>query len=123
MHEMSIAQNIVEVVKQHLSHEDDRRVMSVKLRLGVFAGVERESLEYCFGVVTEGTPMQGARLDVEEVELTAQCRDCGATSELKYGAVVCPVCTSSDIAVLTGAEFEVIGVQLAEERGKRPRVS
>jgi hydrogenase nickel incorporation protein HypA/HybF len=123
MHEMSIAQNIVEVVKQHMPLDDKRRIKSVKLKLGAFADIERDSLEYCFEVITEGTALQGATLDIEEIEMTAKCRGCGATSQLTYGAFVCPVCTSSDIDVLTGAEFEVIGVHLSEERNRPSRAS
>jgi hydrogenase nickel incorporation protein HypA/HybF len=65
MHELSIAQNIVEIVKQHLPPGQIQSVKSVKMKVGHQAGIVPESLEFCFEAVAEGTVIQGATLEIE----------------------------------------------------------
>jgi hydrogenase nickel incorporation protein HypA/HybF len=67
MHELSIAQSIVEIVQQHLPSDRIPVVKSVQMKVGHQAGIVPDSLEFCFGAVTEGTVAQGARLEIENV--------------------------------------------------------
>ena len=67
MHELSLAQNIVKIVQQHLSSGQNQGVKSVKMKVGHQAGITPESLKFCFGAVTEGTAVQGATLEIENV--------------------------------------------------------
>ena len=67
MHELSIAQSIVEMVRKHLPAGEMRGVKSVTLKVGDRAGVAPESLEFCFGAASEGTAAQGAKLRIENV--------------------------------------------------------
>lgn len=67
MHELSIAQGIVETVRQHLPAGAPREVKSVRLRLGDQAGLAPESLRFCFELASEGTTLSGARLEIETV--------------------------------------------------------
>jgi hydrogenase nickel incorporation protein HypA/HybF len=115
MHEMSVAQNILEIVGQSLP---DRRtpVLSIKLRLGQMSGIVKDSLEFCFGVITEGTPFAGACLDIEDVPVRAECRGCGAVSALDYGMFICPACGSNDLKMVSGTELQVVSLLLADEK-------
>ena len=84
MHELSIAQSILEIVQRHLPEGTDREVKSVRLKVGDRSGIVSESLEFCFKLASEGTAMQGARLEIEpdsgnelnvvEVELADETR-------------------------------------------------
>jgi hydrogenase nickel incorporation protein HypA/HybF len=72
MHEMSIAQSILEVVQQYArdnGHTGDvnvPRVRSVRLKVGEMAGVAPESLQFCFEVASEGTVARGAELLIDD---------------------------------------------------------
>ena len=52
MHELSIAQSIVEIVQQYVPNGETRPVKSVNLKVGEMAGVVPESLDFCFGAIT-----------------------------------------------------------------------
>jgi hydrogenase nickel incorporation protein HypA/HybF len=65
VHELSIAHSLVEMVQQQLP-PGVTRVTAVDLRLGAMAGVVRGALEFCYGIATEGTPLQGSALRIEE---------------------------------------------------------
>ena len=50
MHELSIAQSILEIVKENAGVTD--LVKHVKVRIGELANVVPDSLEFCFGAIT-----------------------------------------------------------------------
>lgn len=62
MHELSITHNIVAAVAERAGN---RTVKSVLLQIGEKAGIDRQAIEFCFELCTQGTVLEGARLDVE----------------------------------------------------------
>jgi hydrogenase nickel incorporation protein HypA/HybF len=119
MHELSIAQSIVDIVLQHLPKEDGISVRSVRLRLGAMAGVVPDSLEFCFGAITDGTPLQGALLEIEHVPLTAHCSDCGRDANIEPTLFACPACGGTSLTVLSGREMQVRDIEVEEKEGVR----
>lgn len=119
MHEMSIAENIIEIVQQHLPKDEGCKVRSVTLRVGALAGVVSESLEFCFTALTTNTPLEGALLTIARVPLAATCRVCGVTSEINLESFACPACKNSDIEVLSGTELQVMEIE-TEDRRENP---
>jgi hydrogenase nickel incorporation protein HypA/HybF len=67
MHELSIAQGIVEVVRKHLPMDEVQEVKAVRLRIGDQVTIVPDSLQFCFDLACEGTILQGARLEIENV--------------------------------------------------------
>jgi hydrogenase nickel incorporation protein HypA/HybF len=67
MHELSIAQEIVEIVRRHLPVGEVREVKTIRLRIGDQVTLASESLQFCFDLACEGTLMQGTRLEIENV--------------------------------------------------------
>jgi hydrogenase nickel incorporation protein HypA/HybF len=118
MHEMSVAQNILEIIGDTLASSGKTRVRSVQLRIGQMSGIVRDSLEFCFQVITEGTPVEGAILEIEEPPLTARCNACRQTSGLEYGMFICPSCGSNDVAILSGTELQVVSLTLDDDSRK-----
>jgi len=114
MHEMSIAQNILEIVRDHVGEKDDRDVRTVKVRIGELAGVVHDSLTFCFLTLVAGTPLQKATLDISTIPITAQCNACGKESRLDYGVFVCPLCNSFDIRITAGSELHVVEIELED---------
>ena len=74
MHELALTQSIVETVAEHAQ---GRRVRRVTLEIGRLAGVEMDSLRFCFELATEGTALEGAALDIREIEGRVLCKACG----------------------------------------------
>ena len=116
MHELSIAQNIVDIVLQHLPDESNGAVRSVKIRVGLLSGILPKSLDFCFSSIVSDTPLRGARLDIEDVPVEARCLACEKTfSRDDSSAYVCPSCGSKDLQFITGTELEVVEVALEDE--------
>ena len=70
MHELSIAQSILEIIQQHISESDWERVEAVRLKIGAFAGVVPDSLEFSFQAITAETSLNHARLEIESTSLS-----------------------------------------------------
>ena len=66
MHELSIAVSIVDIAQEQLSRHGGERVRAVHLELGPLAGVAREALLFSFGLASEGTPVEGSQLIIED---------------------------------------------------------
>ncbi|HEY2216932.1 MAG TPA: hydrogenase maturation nickel metallochaperone HypA [Solirubrobacteraceae bacterium] len=62
--ELSVAQAIVDVVTRHAR---GRTVTTIELRLGHERDVEPVSLDFAFALLTVGTALDGAELEIEQV--------------------------------------------------------
>jgi len=116
MHELSIAQNIVEIVQQYVP--DGRQVRSVKLELGELSGIVPDSLEFCFGAIIGDTPLEGARLDIDVVPVRALCRGCRALVTIEDAAFVCVHCASTDLQVTSGMEMKVLEIEVGDSEAE-----
>ena len=116
MHELSIAQNILEVVKEHLPTDPVQRVKSVTVKVGDGAGVVLDSLEFCFDTLITGTPMHGAVLNIEQVPFVLQCNACGNFSTNDSGIFICSFCNGSDLKMISGNELQVAAIELFDEK-------
>jgi hydrogenase nickel incorporation protein HypA/HybF len=114
MHEMSIAQSILEVVKEHAG-KNEHRVRTIRLRIGEMAGVVPESLRFCFEVASEGTRAQGAELLIDEVPIRCRCSRCGIEFTVERFLFLCPTCCTTDVEVISGNELDVVELDLLEE--------
>jgi hydrogenase nickel incorporation protein HypA/HybF len=112
MHELSLATGIVDTV---LRHADGRRVTSVEMRIGTLRQVVPESLDFYFGICSRDTLCEGATLEQEIIQARLRCRSCGDHWELSEPDFRCHSCTSTDVEVVAGTEFEVDSIEVTEE--------
>ncbi len=115
MHELSIAQSIVEMAEEVAQREGAARVSAVNLKLGALSSVVEEALLFSFEVVAAGTSVEGARLAVEKVPLVVFCPECQAQRTLSAPVFTCPVCGKPTHTVVAGKELEVTSVELEND--------
>jgi hydrogenase nickel incorporation protein HypA/HybF len=114
MHELSIAQGIVDIVRQYVPERQGPRVASVRVRVGRLSGVVPESLEFCFGAIVAGTPYESARLRIERVPTICDCADCTERFETDDPVFVCPSCGGANVRLVSGTDLQVVDLELAE---------
>ncbi len=117
MHELSIAQGIVEIIRQYVPEDQEAGIRRVRIRIGRMAGVIPDSLDFCFDAMVQGTPMGGARLDIEEIPVQSCCTVCGRSFHVEGTAFSCPGCGSSDTNVISGTEIQVVEIELTDPPG------
>ena len=118
MHELSIADAVLAVVERHAA---GRNVSRVELRVGHLRQVVPPALEFAWELVTEGTPLEGAELAMEEVPATVSCASCGAESELRAFPAQCGACGRLDVDVTGGDELLVDALEIEEDEAALTR--
>ncbi|MCX7833309.1 MAG: hydrogenase maturation nickel metallochaperone HypA [Ignavibacteria bacterium] len=113
MHELSIAQNIVDLVLENLP-DNINKISIVNIKVGEISGVIPESLEFCFNVIIKNTKLDGAKLNIEKVPATAYCKACDKDFQIEHLLFTCPYCFGTDIKLITGNELEIINVVVDE---------
>jgi hydrogenase nickel incorporation protein HypA/HybF len=111
VHELSIAEAVVRIASRHAG---GRRVHRVELRVGHLRQVVPSALEFAFGLVAEGTPVEGAELAIDDVPAEGVCRSCGARSTMTEFPLSCSRCGGLDLEVVAGEELEVDSLELDE---------
>jgi len=109
MHELSITQSIVELVADHAKGQ---RVRRVTLEIGQCTGVMTDAIRFCFDLATEGTVLEGATLDIYEIEGRALCAACGKEFPRRTLSAPCP-CGAFEFTRISGEELRVKTYELA----------
>jgi len=109
VHELAITEGVVSAVTGRLP---DQLITCVRLEIGALSGVVADSVRFCFELVTEGTNLEGARLEITEPRALCRCRVCASEFEPDAPIAICP-CGSVEVTVLTGQELTITSVQVA----------
>ena len=116
MHEMGIALEIVEIVRASIpADQPQARVARVNLKIGKLTALVPDSLRFCFEVAARESCAAGAELAIEEIPVTARCRDCGHHWTLEKPVFICPECQGTGVRMLTGREMDIESIELIEE--------
>ena len=79
MHEMTLAESVLQIVEDAARRDGLRRVRAVWLEIGQLSSIEPEAMRFCFDAVARDSVAEGARL---EIVTTAGAAWCDACSEL-----------------------------------------
>ncbi|WP_119458722.1 hydrogenase maturation nickel metallochaperone HypA [Rhodospirillaceae bacterium SYSU D60014] len=110
MHELGISRNIVAIVSDAAK---GRRVRRVTLEIGKLSGVMTDAILFCFDVAAHGTVLDGATLEIREIEGRARCMTCGAEFAVPTFLTAC-ACGSRRLTHLAGEELNIKTMELEE---------
>jgi hydrogenase nickel incorporation protein HypA/HybF len=108
MHELSLTESIVATVCEHVG---DEPVRALALEIGALSGVVADAVRFCFELCAQGTPLEGARLDIAEIPGRARCRDCASLLELPDLIALCR-CGSANLEITGGRQLKIKAVEL-----------
>ena len=112
MHELGIAENILDIVLHSIPESRASAVGTIRLRVGQLAGIVPDSLKFCFDVISGDAGMSNASLNIEMIPLAASCRDCGNESEVGNFGFLCPTCGGGNLEIVSGKELEIIDIEI-----------
>lgn len=107
MHEMSLAEGVLQLIEDASRRQSFARVSTVWLEIGQLAGVEVEAMRFCFDAVTRGSMAEGAQLEVIATPGSGWCMQCSATVALSEVFGACPRCGTHQVQVTGGTEMRV----------------
>jgi hydrogenase nickel incorporation protein HypA/HybF len=112
MHEMALAQSMVDIVSEAARAERAARVRQVRVLIGPLAHVDPRALEFGFEASSRGSLAEGATLVVERGSARAYCVPCGDTFETTARDAPCPRCESHQWLLLEGEEMRVMDLEV-----------
>ena len=114
MHELSMAQGIINAVLETAEANNATDVTEVTVEVGRLAMINPEQLEFILGVLIDNTIMQDAEIKFEDIPAVIECFDCHFEGEAildesdHYAPLVkCPKCDSLSVEVLNGKDIVV----------------
>ncbi len=114
MHELSMAQGIINAVLDTANENNATEVTEVTVEVGRLAMINPEQLQFILGVLVENTLMEDAEIKFEDIPAEIQCYDCDFKGEAilddkdHYAPLVkCPKCDSLNVETLNGKDIIV----------------
>ncbi|HUW50978.1 MAG TPA: hydrogenase maturation nickel metallochaperone HypA [Sulfuricella sp.] len=107
MHEMSLAEGVLQVVEDSARDQGFSRVKTVWLEIGALAGVEADAIRFCFDLVMKDTLAEGARLEIVTTEGRGCCLSCGQNVPVRLRYDPCPLCGGYPVEPTGGMEMRV----------------
>jgi hydrogenase nickel incorporation protein HypA/HybF len=112
MHELSITQNMLDIVLDYAKKNKAVRVGKINLVIGALTGYVADSVQFYFDLLSKGTLAEGAVLEFTAVSARGKCRACGASFALKEFEWLCPDCQSQEIDIIAGRELFVESIEV-----------
>jgi hydrogenase nickel incorporation protein HypA/HybF len=107
MHEMTLAESVLQIVEDAARREGLRRVRAVWLEIGQLSSVEPEAMRFCFDAVARDSVAEGARLEIVTTAGAAWCLECSERVALAELGDACPRCGGYRLRVTEGADMRV----------------
>lgn len=106
MHELSIAESILDAVQKELVSRPGAKPTRVGLRVGELSAVDVDSLSFCFGAILRGTEWECLQLDLRRCPHCRRCRDCGHEFEVVDYQAGCAQCLGNNTEMTSGDELD-----------------
>lgn len=107
MHEMVLAENMLQIIEEEAAEQSFTQVSTVWMEVGRLSCVEKEALQFCFLAVTDGTIAQQAKLEIIDIEGWGRCMQCYCEMVLNTLYDACPSCGNYAIKVIAGDEMRI----------------
>ncbi len=114
MHELAIANSVLEAVRVEAERRPGVRLLKVGVRLGELAGVSADALSFCFESLVRGTELEPLALDIEPCRRRQRCPRCARTFTVVDYDVACPDCGATPTDCIGGDELELAYLEVEE---------
>jgi len=121
MHELSMANGILEAVIENAEKNNANEVIEVVVEIGKLAMINPEQIMFLLEVIIEDTIASNAKFVIEEIPIEVDCSDCGykgiIESELDHYApiVSCPSCGTNNLNITNGKDCIVKNIVIDKD--------
>jgi hydrogenase nickel incorporation protein HypA/HybF len=114
MHELGIAQSVLESVAVEAARHNGAKPTKIALRIGELAAVDPEALRFAFEAITKDTELEGLQLEIENCPRRHRCLECQTEFTVREFDFQCPQCGSMRSESISGDELEMVYLELDE---------
>ena len=128
MHELAIAQKILETIEEEANKNGLTKVRRAKLRIGKMAAFQKEQLEFCLKTYEKTNLLEDMTFEIVEVPVELICKSCAqkfmdarfddpefaheiAHAPALYVPPPCPSCASEDVTMIAGNEMTLMSIE------------
>lgn len=112
MHELSVAQALIEQVENIVRDQHAQFATAIRIRIGPLSGIVPELLASAFPLAAAGSGAEQAKLELMEAPIRVVCQTCGAESEVSANRLLCAKCGDWHTRVVSGDELILESVEL-----------
>ena len=114
MHELGIANSVLEAVQAEAARHPGAAVLKVGITVGELAGIDPQALAFGFEAIVAGTEWQHLVLEIETRPRVHRCPACRLSFRVIDYRFACPECGSSQTECVGGEELELAYLELEE---------
>jgi hydrogenase nickel incorporation protein HypA/HybF len=105
MHELSLIANLFEILEEKAAEQNAKKIVQVKLQVGLLSGAVPELLKTAFDIYKKDTMAAEAELEIEEVPLKYQCLACKTEMIEEDYIIACSKCGSRNLKTVAGTDM------------------
>ena len=114
MHELSIAQNLIDIVVEQCLKNGFQEVESIHIKIGRASGIMPDALNFAFNAIKTDSIAKNAFLNIEEIPVAGICRDCNNEFIVEEEYILCcPSCKGSSFVITTGRELDIVDMEVS----------
>ncbi|MBN1576047.1 MAG: hydrogenase maturation nickel metallochaperone HypA [Chitinispirillaceae bacterium] len=111
MHELSIVEGLIDIIRETAQTHGLNRVEKVTLRIGAMRQIVPDALNFAFEVLGKGTIAEGAEVVITVVPTKARCGECGSEFTVDDCCFICTSCGSGGVVVTEGKELYIDSIE------------
>ncbi|MBQ6813531.1 MAG: hydrogenase maturation nickel metallochaperone HypA [Methanobrevibacter sp.] len=122
MHELAMAQGILNAVIDTAEANDAIAVTEIFIEIGRLAMLNPEQLKFMLGVLCQDTLAEDAEIMIENIDVEIKCHNCGFEgiadvddSDHYAPMILCPECGTHRVEVLNGKDVTVKNISIEKE--------
>ncbi len=113
MHEMSLAEGMLQIIEDAARQDRFTKVITVWLEIGQLASADPQAMAFCFDAVTRHTIAAGARLEIIQTLGMGRCTACAKTVPVTELFGACPDCGGYQVEVTDGTAMRIKELEVA----------
>lgn len=115
MHELAVAQALVEQVEAVIHQNHAQRATLIRVRIGPLAGVVPDLLATAFPLAAAGSRLEHAELEFAHAPIRVRCQTCGLDTEAAMNHLLCGACGDWHTRIISGDELLLESVELIND--------
>jgi len=112
MHELSVTESILDIVRRHAERAGAQKVLRINLVIGELASIVDDSVQFYFEYLSQNTLAAGAELVFQRLPATLECSACGHRWSPRNADWTCTSCGQARACVVAGREFYVDSIEV-----------
>src|SRR5947207_757993 len=114
MHEIGIANSILDAVRAEASRHPGAEPRTVAVRIGELTAVDADALRFAFEVLAGESDLRSLKLEIELSPRRQRCGSCSAEFNVAGHEIQCPQCGEERTECVSGDQLELAYLEMEE---------